>query len=166
MEDVRFAGLEGQDAGIGQIFGIDELVAIAAVANDPNGFAILNKFEQDGEQAEAAAIDDGGAAQDDNVKITGVASEDFFGGELGLAVDFSWCWRFAFTNRVAGVAGPEAIGRGEDKFRNAVVAACFGEHAGGANVGGPEVALVERHAVRKDRSAVKGSIVTVTVEDV
>src|ERR1700728_1797240 len=87
MKDVRLAWLESEHAGLHQIFGIDELVAIAAVADDPDSFAVVDKFEQDGEQAEPATIDNRWAAQDDDVEIARVAGKNLFGGQLGLSID-------------------------------------------------------------------------------
>ena len=70
--------VERLDAGGGEVLRVDELIAVAAVADDPDFFAVLDELEEDGEQAEAAAVDDGGAADGDDV-------------EVGLVVGLSTC---------------------------------------------------------------------------
>src|ERR1700728_80333 len=67
---------------------------------------------------------------------------------------------------MAGIAGPQAVGRGENQLWNTVVAARLREHARSADVRGPEVALIQGHAVGEHGGAVKHRIVAGAVENV
>lgn len=69
VEEIGVVVIEALDAGGGEILRVDELVAIGAGADDPDFLVVLDELEEDGEQAEAAAVDDGGAADGDDVEI-------------------------------------------------------------------------------------------------
>ena len=70
----------GGDAGGGEVLGVDELVAIAAVADDPDFAAFVDELEEDGKEAETAGFDDGRAADGDDVEVVFEGLEGFFGG--------------------------------------------------------------------------------------
>ena len=106
VEEVGVVVVEALDAGGGEVLGVDELVAVAAVADDPDLFVVLDELEEDGEQAEAAAVDDGGAADDDDVEILLVLFEDLFGGKFGAAVELDGVGGLVFVDVVAEVARP------------------------------------------------------------
>ena len=139
---------------------------MAAVADDPDGLAVVDEFEEDGEQAEASGVHDGGAADDDDVEIGGELLEGLFGGEFGFAVDLDGCGDVGvFVDGVAEVGGPEAVGRDEDEGADACCAGGFGEEAGGVDVGGPEELLVHLHAVGELRGGVEDGVEVVFGED-
>ena len=48
---------------------VDELVAVGPVADDPYFAAFVDELKEDGEQAEATAVDDGGAANHDDGEV-------------------------------------------------------------------------------------------------
>ena len=60
VEEIGFAVAGGEDAGGGEVFGVDELVAVGAIADDPDGLAVVDEFEEDGEETETAGVHDGG----------------------------------------------------------------------------------------------------------
>jgi len=80
VEEVGAAVAGGLDAGGGEVFGVDELIAVAAIAYDPDGFVVVDEFVEDGEEAEAACVHDGGAAEDDDVEVVGEVLQELFGG--------------------------------------------------------------------------------------
>lgn len=101
----------GLDAGGGEVFGIDELVLVVAGADDPDGFAVVDELEEDGEEAEPAGVHDGGAAEDDDVERCGEGLEELFAGEFGLAVELDGCGGVGeFVDGVAEVGGPKTVG--------------------------------------------------------
>ncbi len=148
VEEVGVAVAGGLDAGGGEVFGVDELVAVAAIADDPDGFVVVDEFVEDGEEAEAAGVHDGGAADDDDVEVGGEVLQELFGGEFGFAVELDGGGDVAvFVDGVAKVGGPEAVGGDEDEGADAGGAGVLGEEAGGVDVGGPEEMLVQLRAV-------------------
>jgi len=60
VEEVRSAELHGHDARRRKVVSVNELVAVAALADEPYGFVVINKLEQNGEQPETAAVDEVG----------------------------------------------------------------------------------------------------------
>jgi len=80
VEDIGTVIRQRLQAGCGEILSVDELVSVAAVADNPDLFSVIDELEENGEQAEPAAIDDGGTSEDNNVEIVRVAGENLFGG--------------------------------------------------------------------------------------
>jgi hypothetical protein len=71
----------------GEIVGVDELVAVGAVAEHDRVGAVGDPVEEDGEDAEAAVAEDRAGADDRDVEPGGGGPETRpLGGELGLAV--------------------------------------------------------------------------------
>ena len=60
----------------GEVLRVDELVAVAAVADDPDALAVLDELEQDGKEAEAALVDDGGTADRDDGQLQAKRCKD------------------------------------------------------------------------------------------
>ena len=75
MEEVGAGVAKRLNAGGGEVLRVDELIAVAAVADDPDFFAVVDELEEDGEETQAAAVDDGGTADGDDVEIAGVVGE-------------------------------------------------------------------------------------------
>jgi hypothetical protein len=91
VEEIGVRVIEGEDASGGEILRVDELIAVSAVADDPDFAVVLNELEEDGEQSETAAVDDGGAADGDDIEGRRlVVFEDLLGGELGLCRRARW----------------------------------------------------------------------------
>ena len=111
MEEVGALVGKGLQTRGGEVLRVDELVAVAAVADDPDFFAVVDELEEDREQAEASAVDDGRAADGDDVEVARVFGEDLFSGEFGAAVEFDGVGRFVFSNVVAEVARPRGSSR-------------------------------------------------------
>jgi hypothetical protein len=82
VEEVGSGVAGGEDAGGGEVFGVDELITVGAVADDPNGFAVVDEFEEDGEEAETSGVHDGGTADDDDVEVGGEFLKNLFAGEF------------------------------------------------------------------------------------
>ena len=143
MEEVRALVIERLEAGGGEVLRVDELVAVAAVADDPDFFVVVDELEEDGEEAEAAAVDDGGAADGDDIEIVGVFGEDLFSFEFGAAVELDGIGCFVFGDVVAEIAGPEAVAGDEDELFSAGIFCRLGEVAGAVDVGGPEEVVVD-----------------------
>ena len=84
--------VERLDAGGGEVLRVDELVAVAAVADDPDFFVVVDELEEDGEEAEAAAVDDGGAADGDDVEIVGRIRRGSFLRRVWSGRRARWDW--------------------------------------------------------------------------
>ena len=75
------------DAHRGEVVGVDELVAVGAVAEHDRVGAVGDPVEQDGEDAEAAVAEDGARAHDRHVEPGGGRAQARpLGGQLGVAV--------------------------------------------------------------------------------
>ena len=69
VEDRRSARGAGADAQIGEIVGVDELVAVRAVAEHEHIGAIGDPVEQDGEDTEPTVTEDGPRPHDADVEL-------------------------------------------------------------------------------------------------
>ena len=61
-------GLAGQQADVGEVVGVDELVAVGAVAEHDRVGAVGDPVEEDAEDAEAAVAEDRARADDRDVE--------------------------------------------------------------------------------------------------
>ena len=134
VEEIGAVVRQRLQAGRREVLRVDELIAIAAVADDPDFLAVVDELEENGEQAKAAAVDDGGAADRDDVEVVRVVGEHLFAGELGAAVELDWVWRLIFGDVVAEVAGPEAVAGDEDELADAELLCGLGEVARAVDV--------------------------------
>ena len=87
VEDRRRRRAPSADAHLGEIVGVDELVAVGAVAEHEDVGAVGDPFEQDPEDAEPAVTEDGSRPDDGDVEALRRRLEAGpLGGELGVAV--------------------------------------------------------------------------------
>ena len=75
----------GEQADVGEVVGVDELVAVRAVAEHDRVGAVGDPVEEDAEDAQAAVAEDGAGADDRDVEAVGGGSQAGpLGGQLGL----------------------------------------------------------------------------------
>src|SRR5580692_7096213 len=134
MEEVGSTGGQRLNACCGEILGVDELIAIAAVAYDPDFLVVVDELEEDCKQTEAAAVDDGRAANGDDVEVVGVVGEDLFACQFRAAVEFDGVGSLVFGDIVAEVAGPETVAGDEDELFDVELLRSLGEVAGAVDV--------------------------------
>ena len=94
------------DARGGEILPINKLIAVAAVANDPDFFAVVNELEQDSEQSKATHIDNSWAANSYYVEVRTIRTENPFTGKFRAPVKLYRIRRLIFFDLVAVVASP------------------------------------------------------------
>ena len=113
----------GEDADVGEVVGVHELVAVGAVAEHDRVAPVGDPVEQDAEDAEAAVPEDRARSHDRHVEtLTGSVETGPFGGELGVAVGLH---RRRYGRRQDGVR----VGHAEHRARRGV------DHLGHAGVG-------------------------------
>ena len=115
------------------------MVAVTAVADHPQFAVFIDELEEDGKQAEAAFVHDGGAAENNGVEFFFACKEDLFAFQLGLAVNFDRIGFFVFCNGLVEVLGPQAVGRSKDEFVHIVTDAGVCDDFGAVYIGCPQV---------------------------
>ncbi len=126
-------------AGVRQVFRVNELVAVIAVADHPKLAVFVDKFEEDGKEAESSFVHDGGATENDGIQLVLAGEEDLFAFQFRLAVDFDGIRDFVFGDGVVEVLCPQAVRGGENELVYTVADAGISDDFGTVHVRCPQI---------------------------
>src|SRR5579885_2140121 len=156
MEGVAGRVVECENAGVGKIFCVNELIPVPAAPHRPDAPALVNELKQNGEQSQTAEINNGRATDNYGVEVRVLANHPFC-FELGPAVIFHGIGGVVFNDGALHAFAPQTVGGSEHKLLDAGGAYGIEQIASAFNVGGAQLCGIDI-AVSEQGGAVHHSV--------